>query len=155
LRRLDLDLKRLEPGGFELLVAGLNPHAGEGGLMGQEEDAEVEPAVRAARAGGVRAAGPFPPDTVFRQALGRPDRLAVALYHDQGLIAFKLAAFETGVNITLGLPFLRTSPAHGTAFDIAGRGTADPRSMVEAIRIAARSRRVSDQPGGPVSAVSS
>jgi len=138
LRRLDQALRKLEPGRFELLVAGLNPHAGEGGLMGKEEEIEVEPAIRAARAAGVPAAGPFPPDTVFRQVLGRPDRVAVALYHDQGLIAFKLAAFETGVNLTLGLPFVRTSPAHGTAFDIAGRGTADPRSMLEAIRLAAR-----------------
>jgi len=138
LRCLDHDLRKLEPGRFELLVAGLNPHAGEGGLMGKEEETEVEPAVQAARAAGVPVSGPFPPDTVFRQVLDRPDRVAVALYHDQGLIAFKLAAFETGVNLTLGLPFIRTSPAHGTAFDIAGRGTADPRSMVEAIRLAAR-----------------
>jgi 4-hydroxythreonine-4-phosphate dehydrogenase len=141
LRRLDQALRKLEPGRFELLVAGLNPHAGEGGLMGKEEETEVEPAVQAARAAGVPVSGPFPPDTVFRQVLDRPDRVAVALYHDQGLIAFKLAAFETGVNLTLGLPFVRTSPAHGTAFDIAGRGTADPRSMVEAIRLAARSHR--------------
>jgi 4-hydroxythreonine-4-phosphate dehydrogenase len=141
LRRLEQGLRRLEPGHFELFVAGLNPHAGEGGLMGREEETEVEPAIRAARAAGVPANGPFPPDTVFRQVVGRPDRVAVALYHDQGLIAFKLSAFEAGVNLTLGLPFVRTSPAHGTAFDIAGRGTADPRSMVEAIRLAALSRR--------------
>jgi len=122
---------------FELFVAGLNPHAGEDGLLGSEEQNEVRPAVEAARAAGVPASGPFPPDTVFRQALGRPDRVAVALYHDQGLIAFKLVAFETGVNLTLGLPFIRTSPAHGTAFDIAGRGAADPRGMFEALRLAA------------------
>ncbi|MDH4195893.1 MAG: 4-hydroxythreonine-4-phosphate dehydrogenase PdxA [Candidatus Aminicenantes bacterium] len=125
---------------FELLVAGLNPHAGEDGLLGNEEQNEVKPAILAARAAGVPVSGPFPPDSVFRQALGRPDRVAVALYHDQGLVAFKLVAFEVGVNVTLGLPFIRTSPAHGTAFDIAGRGAADPRGMVEALRLAVRSR---------------
>ena len=81
--------------------------------------------------------GPFPPDTVFLEALDKKDTVAVALYHDQGLIAFKLVAFATGVNLTLGLPFVRTSPDHGTAFDIAGKGLADPRSMAEALRLAA------------------
>jgi len=141
LRVLERDLGRLGPGHFELLVAGLNPHAGEAGLIGSEEETEVKPALQAARAAGLPVTGPFPPDTVFRQVLGRPDRVAVALYHDQGLIAFKLTAFETGVNLTLGLPFVRTSPAHGTAFDIAGRGAADPRGMIEAIRLAAATRR--------------
>lgn len=135
-------LGRLVSGGraFELLVAGLNPHAGEDGLLGNEEQSEVKPAVQAARAAGMPISGPFPPDTVFRQVLGRPDRVAVALYHDQGLIAFKLVAFEAGVNLTLGLPFIRTSPAHGTAFDIAGQGAADPQGMVEALRLAVRFR---------------
>ncbi len=137
LRVLGRDVGRLGPARFEFLVAGLNPHAGEDGLLGGEEKTEVEPAIQAARAAGVPVSGPFPPDGVFRQALGRPDRMVVALYHDQGLVAFKLAAFETGVNITLGLPFIRTSPVHGTAFDIAGRGLADARSTVEAIRLAA------------------
>jgi len=126
------------PGGpREFLVAGLNPHAGEDGLLGDEEEKEIKPAIEAARAEGLRVSGPYPPDTIFRSALDRPEAMAVALYHDQGLIAFKLEAFETGVNVTLGLPFVRTSPDHGTAFDIAGRGTASARSMVEAIRLAA------------------
>ena len=126
------------PGGpFRLLVAGLNPHAGEGGLLGREEVDEIGPAVRKAASEGIPVSGPFPPDTVFREAQGKADAVAVALYHDQGLIAFKLAAFATGVNVTLGLPFARTSPDHGTAFDIAGKGIADPRSMAEAIRLAA------------------
>jgi len=83
--------------------------------------------------------GPFPPDVVFRLALGRPEKIVAALYHDQGLIPFKMIAFETGINVTLGLPFIRTSPDHGTAFDIAGRTPADPASMTEALRRAARS----------------
>ncbi len=138
LRTLHGALAGLEGGPPELLVAGLNPHAGEGGLLGREDDDEVLPAVRAAVAEGIRATGPHPPDTVFLQALGRPDRMVVALYHDQGLIGFKLTAFDRGVNVTLGLPFPRTSPDHGTAFDIAGRGDADPRSMVESIKLAVR-----------------
>jgi len=126
------------PGGpFTLLVAGLNPHAGEDGSLGREEDEEIGPAIDAARRGGVPITGPFPPDTVFIQARGEKDAVVVALTHDQGLIAFKLEAFATGVNVTLGLPFVRTSPDHGTAFDIAGKGMADPRSMEEALRLAA------------------
>ncbi len=80
----------------------------------------------------------YPPDTVFLKALDHPEKMVVAIYHDQGLIGFKLVAFETGVNTTLGMPFIRTSPDHGTAFDIAGKGIADPRSMIEALRLAAR-----------------
>jgi len=126
------------PGGpFSLLVAGLNPHAGEDGGLGREEEEEIKPAIDAARRHGVPVTGPFPPDTVFLRALGKQDAMVVALYHDQGLIAFKLEAFATGVNATLGLPFARTSPDHGTAFDIAGKGVADPRSMEEALRLAA------------------
>ncbi len=126
------------PGGpFRILVAGLNPHAGEDGLLGREEVEEIGPAVRKAASEGVPVSGPFPPDTVFLEAQGKADAVAVALYHDQGLIAFKLAAFATGVNVTLGLPFVRTSPDHGTAFGIAGKGVADPRSMAEAICLAA------------------
>jgi 4-hydroxythreonine-4-phosphate dehydrogenase len=90
-----------------------------------------------AAAEGIPVAGPFPPDTVFLGALDKKDTVAVALYHDQGLIPFKLVSFATGVNVTLGLPFVRTSPDHGTAFDIAGKGVADPRSMEEAVRLAA------------------
>jgi len=122
---------------FEFAVSGLNPHAGEQGLLGREEIDEVGPAVDEARRLGVRVSGPFPPDVVFRNAVGRENLFVIALYHDQGLIPFKLLAFETGVNVSLGLPFVRTSPDHGTAFDIAGKNRADPRSMVEAIRLAA------------------
>lgn len=126
----------IRPGGFHFLVAGLNPHAGEEGLLGREEEKEIEPAVTKAQDEGMSISGPFPPDVVFRRALGHPERVVIALYHDQGLIPFKLEAFERGVNATLGLPFIRTSPDHGTAFDIAGRGMANPQSLIEAIRLA-------------------
>ena len=118
------------------LVSGLNPHAGEEGLLGTEEKEEIFPAVKKAREEGVPIQGPYPPDVVFRKAYGLPDTMVIALYHDQGLIAFKMAAFDEGVNVTLGLPFVRTSPDHGTAFDIAGKGKADPLSMTEAIKLA-------------------
>jgi 4-hydroxythreonine-4-phosphate dehydrogenase len=124
-------------GSFEILVAGLNPHAGEGGLLGSEERDIIGPAIETARREGIPVSGPFPPDVVFRKAIGRPERIVAALYHDQGLIPFKLTAFESGVNVTLGLPFVRTSPDHGTAFDIAGKTPADPASMIESLRLAA------------------
>jgi 4-hydroxythreonine-4-phosphate dehydrogenase len=130
-------VKGVRPGGFEFLVAGLNPHAGEGGLLGREESDEITPAIKEARRLGIKVSGPYPPDVVFRSAMGRKDKVVIALYHDQGLIPFKLAAFETGVNVSLGLPFIRTSPDHGTAFDIAGKNRASPRSLVEAIKLAA------------------
>jgi 4-hydroxythreonine-4-phosphate dehydrogenase len=123
---------------FQFLVAGLNPHAGEKGLMGKEEREEIQPAIELARSKGVPVTGPFPPDVVFRKVWKKPDQIAIALYHDQGLIPFKLIAFDRGVNLTLGLPFIRTSPDHGTAFDIAGKGMAEPKSMIEAIRLAHR-----------------
>lgn len=114
-------------------VAGLNPHAGEGGLFGDEEIRIIRPAIAAARAEGIDASGPWPGDTVFMQARkGRFD-VVVAQYHDQGLIPIKYLGLEKGVNITLGLPFVRTSPDHGTAFDIAGRGIADPSSLMNAL----------------------
>ena len=114
-------------------VAGLNPHAGEGGLFGREEIEIISPAIEAARAEGIDASGPWPGDTVFMQARkGRFD-VVVAQYHDQGLIPVKYLGVENGVNITLGLPFVRTSPDHGTAFDIAGQGIADPASLSLAI----------------------
>jgi len=126
------------PGGpYSLLVAGLNPHAGEDGRLGREDEEEIRPAVERAVRAGVPASGPFSPDTVFLRARGRDKTVAVALYHDQGLIPFKLEAFHSGVNVTLGLPFVRTSPAHGTAYEIAGKGAADPGSMAEALRLAA------------------
>jgi 4-hydroxythreonine-4-phosphate dehydrogenase len=137
-RALDRSAGRVQGGPREFLVPGLNPHAGEDGLLGGEEEAEIRPAIEAARDEGLNVSGPYPPDTVFRLALGRPDVMVAALYHDQGLAGFKLESFESGVNATLGLPFVRTSPDHGTAFDIAGRGIASPLSMVEAIRLAGR-----------------
>lgn len=115
-------------------VAGLNPHAGEGGLFGREEIEIISPAIEAAKAEGIDASGPWPGDTVFMQARkGRFD-VVVAQYHDQGLIPVKYLGLEEGVNITLGLPFVRTSPDHGTAFDIAGKGIADAGSMRLALR---------------------
>jgi len=136
LRNLHRDLGKLPGGPFRLLAAGMNPHAGEDGYLGREELDEVAPALEMVRSEGIPVAGPFPPDTVFLEALDKPDTVVVALYHDQGLIAFKLMAFAAGVNVTLGLPFVRTSPDHGTAFGIAGKGVADPRSMEEAVRLA-------------------
>ena len=118
-----------------IAVAGLNPHAGEGGLLGREELDIIQPAVDRCRAQGIEVSGPYPPDTIFMQArqTKRFDAV-IAQYHDQGLIPVKYLGVENGVNITLGLPFVRTSPDHGTAFDIAGKGLADPASMVAAIR---------------------
>jgi len=119
-------------------VAGLNPHAGEGGLFGDEEIRIIAPAIAAARAEGIDASGPYPGDTVYMQARqGRFD-VVVAQYHDQGLIPVKYLGLDKGVNITLGLPFVRTSPDHGTAFDIAGRGMADPASLMTAMAYARR-----------------
>ena len=119
-------------------VAGLNPHAGEGGLFGDEEIRIIRPAIEAARAEGIDASGPWPGDTVYMQARkGRFD-IVVAQYHDQGLIPVKYLGLEEGVNITLGLPFVRTSPDHGTAFDIAGQGIADPASLQTALAYARR-----------------
>jgi 4-hydroxythreonine-4-phosphate dehydrogenase len=119
-------------------LAGLNPHAGEAGLLGTEEDTVLRPAVAAARAQGVDASGPFPADTVFVRATRGEFDAVVACYHDQGLIPVKLLAFGEAVNVTVGLPIIRTSVDHGTAFDIAGRGVADHGSLVSAIRLAAR-----------------
>lgn len=120
-----------------LALAGLNPHAGEGGAFGDEETRILGPAIAEAARRGVRIDGPHPPDTVFSRARAGEFDAVISLYHDQGLIPFKLLHFHDGVNVTLGLPFPRTSPDHGTAFDIAGRGKADPSSMESAIRLAA------------------
>jgi 4-hydroxythreonine-4-phosphate dehydrogenase len=122
-------------------VAGLNPHAGEGGLFGREELDIIAPAMAAARAQGMQVSGPFAPDTVFMRARARNGQagefdVVVAMYHDQGLIPVKYLGVEKGVNVTLGLPLVRTSPDHGTAFDIAGTGQADASSLIEAIRMA-------------------
>ncbi|MSO46121.1 MAG: 4-hydroxythreonine-4-phosphate dehydrogenase PdxA [Acidobacteria bacterium] len=119
-------------------LAGLNPHAGEHGLFGGEEALVLEPAVAACRARGVQVSGPFPADTLFVRALRGEFDVVVACYHDQGLVPVKLVAFGQAVNVTLGLPIIRTSVDHGTAFDIAGKGVADPSSMVAAVRLAAR-----------------
>ena len=121
-----------------LALAGLNPHAGEDGLLGGEEGATLIPAVAAARARGIDIAGPFPGDTVFVRASRGEFDAVIACYHDQGLIPVKLIAFGRAVNVTLGLPIVRTSVDHGTAFDIAGRDIADPSSMIEAVVLAAR-----------------
>ncbi|HMS28012.1 MAG TPA: 4-hydroxythreonine-4-phosphate dehydrogenase PdxA [Burkholderiaceae bacterium] len=126
-------------------VAGLNPHAGEGGLFGKEEIDTISPAIAAAKKEGIDVAGPFAPDTIFMRArskvmnqqfhLGEFDAV-IAMYHDQGLIPVKYLGVENGVNVTLGLPLIRTSPDHGTAFDIAGKGIADPSSLIAAIKMA-------------------
>jgi 4-hydroxythreonine-4-phosphate dehydrogenase len=119
-----------------IAVAGINPHAGEGGLFGREELDIIAPAITQARAEGLCVTGPLPGDTVFMHAMqGRYD-IVVAQYHDQGLIPIKLLGVDSGVNITAGLPFVRTSPDHGTAFDIAGLGVADPASLLTALRMA-------------------
>jgi 4-hydroxythreonine-4-phosphate dehydrogenase len=118
-----------------IAVAGLNPHAGEGGLFGREEIEVINPAIAAARAQGIDAHGALPPDTVFMQARGFVKfDVVVAMYHDQGLIPVKYLGVDKGVNVTLGLPLVRTSPDHGTAFDIAGTGKADASSLIEAVR---------------------
>lgn len=125
-----------------IAVAGLNPHAGEGGLFGDEERRIIVPAIEAARAEGIDARGPYAPDTVFMRARHAPPDhpgefdLVIAMYHDQGLIPIKYLGVEQGVNVTLGLPFVRTSPDHGTAFDLAGTGRASAASLVAAVRLA-------------------
>ena len=120
-----------------LVVAGLNPHAGEGGAIGVEEISAVAPAVAALRAAGIDARGPLPADSLFHDAARRTFDAAICLYHDQALIPVKMLDFWGGVNLTLGLPIVRTSPDHGTAFDIAGKGLARPDSLIAAIRMAA------------------
>jgi 4-hydroxythreonine-4-phosphate dehydrogenase len=122
-------------------VAGLNPHAGEHGLFGREEETAIAPAIAACRARGIDVAGPFPGDTIFVRARRGDFDVVVACYHDQGLIPVKLVAFGQAVNVTLGLPIIRTSVDHGTAFDIAGKGIADPESMIAAVLLAARLAR--------------
>ena len=132
------ELPRFGVGSPRIAVAGLNPHAGEHGLMGGEEDRVMRPAIDAARSRGVIVSGPYPADTIFLRASRGEFDAVIACYHDQGLIPVKLLAFGRAVNVTLGLPIVRTSVDHGTAFDIAGRGIADPGSMIAAVRLAAR-----------------
>lgn len=121
-----------------IAVAGLNPHAGEGGLFGDEELAHIAPAIAQARAEGLDASGPHPPDTVFMRARQGAFDVVVAMTHDHGLIPVKYLGVDSGVNVTLGLPWVRTSPDHGTAFDIAGQGVADARSLENAAALARR-----------------
>jgi 4-hydroxythreonine-4-phosphate dehydrogenase len=129
-----------------LALAGLNPHASEAGRFGREEAEILAPAVARAAAAGIHCAGPIPADTLFHRLRNNEFDAAVALYHDQALIPVKLLAFESAVNITLGLPIIRTSPAHGTAFDIAGRGVANPGSMKEALKLAVEIARRCPRP---------
>jgi 4-hydroxythreonine-4-phosphate dehydrogenase len=128
---VDLGLPRAR-----VAACGLNPHAGEGGQLGTEELTIIEPAVRRAKKQGIDVHGPFSADTLFYQVFRGEYDAVVAMYHDQGLVPLKMIGFERGVNWTLGLPFIRTSPDHGTAYDIAGKGVADPGSMIAALRLA-------------------
>jgi 4-hydroxythreonine-4-phosphate dehydrogenase len=121
-----------------IAVAGLNPHAGEAGIFGEEEITKIVPAIRQANRKGIPVSGPYPPDTVFHKAYQGDIDIVVCMYHDQGLIPLKMIAFDKGVNVTVGLPFVRTSPDHGTAYDIAWKGRANPSSMIEAIKLAAK-----------------
>jgi len=121
-----------------IAVAGLNPHAGEEGALGEEDGAVVAPAVKRLQAEGIDAIGPLPADSLFHERARATYDVALCMYHDQALIPIKTLAFDHAVNVTLGLPFVRTSPDHGTAFDIAGTGTADPSSLVAALTLAAR-----------------
>jgi len=125
----------------KLAVAGLNPHAGEGGALGDEEDRIIAPAVARLRTSGSDVDGPFPADTLFHEAMRERYDAVLCMYHDQALIPLKTLDFDGGVNITIGLPIVRTSPDHGTAFDIAGTGNASPRSFIQAVHAAARIAR--------------
>jgi 4-hydroxythreonine-4-phosphate dehydrogenase len=135
------ELPRFDKVAPRIAVAGLNPHAGEHGLFGDEETDVIAPAIEACRRRGIDVSGPFPADTVFVRARRGEFDVVIACYHDQGLIPVKLVAFGKAVNVTIGLPIVRTSVDHGTAFDIAGQGIADPESMVAAVLLAARLAR--------------
>jgi 4-hydroxythreonine-4-phosphate dehydrogenase len=150
LRTIELGGEAMRLLGFDeprIAVCGLNPHAGEHGLFGDEEQAFIVPAIQAARAKGIECSGPHAGDTVFLQASRGAYDLVVAMYHDQGHIPMKLLDFEGSVNISLGIPIIRTSVDHGTAFDIAGKNLADARSMKQAMRMAARMAMARRQPG--------
>lgn len=149
---IDLTARELPRFGIarpRIALAGLNPHAGEEGLLGSEEADVLRPAVDAARARGTAIEGPFPGDTIFGRATRGEFDAVIACYHDQGLIPVKLLAFGRAVNVTLGLPIVRTSVDHGTAFDIAGKGIADPSSMIEAVLLAARLSNPQGQRSAP------
>jgi 4-hydroxythreonine-4-phosphate dehydrogenase len=139
LRVIDADLRtRFRLRRPRILVSGLNPHSGESGHLGTEERDVIEPALRAARKLGIDAKGPIPADTLFVPSRLKGADCALAMYHDQGLPVLKYASFGAGVNVTLGLPFVRTSVDHGTALEIAGKGKADPGSLLEALKLAVR-----------------
>ena len=141
-RVVDRDLRRrFDLARPRLAFAGLNPHAGEGGAIGREEIDVIAPAIESLRAEGIDAVGPMPADTMFHARARAAYDVAVTMYHDQGLIPVKTLAFDEGVNVTLGLPFVRASPDHGTAFDIAGKGIARPTSLIAALRLADRLSR--------------
>jgi 4-hydroxythreonine-4-phosphate dehydrogenase len=149
---IDLTARELPRFGImrpRLALAGLNPHAGEEGLLGSEETQVLRPAVEDARGRGIAIDGPFPGDTIFGRATRGEFDAVIACYHDQGLIPVKLVAFGRAVNVTLGLPIVRTSVDHGTAFDIAGKGIADPSSMIEAVLLAARLSKPQGQRSAP------
>lgn len=129
------ELIRLFSKRFTFLICGLNPHSGESGFIGDEEKSEIIPAIKALKTE-IDIDGPFPPDVIFLKAKQKKDSIVISWYHDQGLIPFKLLNLHSGVNLTLGLPYIRTSPDHGTAYDIAGKGIANPSSMIEAIKLA-------------------
>jgi 4-hydroxythreonine-4-phosphate dehydrogenase len=124
-----------------IAVAGLNPHGGEAGIFGREEIEAINPAIEDAQKMGIPASGAYPPDTLFHKVYKGEFDIVVCMYHDQGLIPLKMIAMDKGVNMTVGLPFIRTSPDHGTAYDIAWKGVASPSSMIEAVKMAARSGR--------------
>jgi len=121
-----------------IAISGLNPHAGEDGSLGHEEQTVIAPALKILRNEGIDARGPLPADTMFHDAARNTYDCAVCMYHDQALIPIKTVAFDDAVNVTLGLPFIRTSPDHGTAFDIAGTGKANPASLIAALKLASR-----------------
>jgi len=137
LQTIDVDLRRrFRIARPRILVAGLNPHSGESGHLGREDLDIIAPAVAAAAAAGIAAQGPIPADTLFVPERLKTADCVLAMYHDQGLPVLKYASFGRGVNVTLGLPFVRTSVDHGTALDIAGKGKADPGSLIEAVKLA-------------------
>jgi 4-hydroxythreonine-4-phosphate dehydrogenase len=139
---MDRELKRYfgfaEP---RVAVCGLNPHSGENGKLGREDADVIEPAIQRLRNQGLRVSGPFPADTLFHESQRSQYDAVLAMYHDQALIPFKMLSFEDGVNVTLGLPFIRTSPDHGTAFALAGTGKANPSSLIAALKLADRMAR--------------